>query len=121
VPSQVPGAAGGDGTADQAGAAPELRTATLDQDVARVLSTPRVFALRERGGSGLAQGQSSAQAAPVTCAVPTTRRGDRLVAVRLDGRPATLLVGPLRQGARATAVYSCNRADTPVARTVVRP
>jgi hypothetical protein len=121
VPSEVPEAAGGDGSSDRAGPPPELRTATLGRDVERVLAGRGAFALRGRGLSGPAQGQSSAEGNAATCAVPATRRGDRLLAVRLDGQAATLVVGPVRQGARVARVYACDRADAPAARTVVRP
>jgi hypothetical protein len=79
---------------------PRLRTPTLAGDVRRVL--------RQQPALG-------APAGPLGCARPATGRGDTLLAVRLDGRRATLLATPLRGGRQGARVYSCDDGGTPVA------
>jgi len=84
---------------------PELHRATLAGDVQGVLD-----GRRQRTGTPTA----------TTCRTPTVRRGEEVLAVRLDGRRATLLLGAPRDGRRSAAVLSCTRPGTPLARTSVR-
>ncbi len=79
---------------------PRLRTSALAEDVRRVL--------RQRPAV-------RAPAGPLGCARPVTGNGDTLVAVRLDGRLATLLATPVRGGRQEARVYSCGDGGTPVA------
>lgn len=122
VPSEVPDAFGEDGSPAQDATTPRLRTATLARDVKRVLGAdPSPSTVRGRRQPGTTPEFAPEDGAAASCAVPVTRRGDRLLAVRLDGRAATLVLGPVREGTREARVYSCDRADAPLARTVVRP
>jgi hypothetical protein len=75
-----------------------LHRATLGRDVQRLLAR-RPEVLTRAGSAG-------------TCTRPALARGDRLAAVRLDGRPAVLVVGAGRPAAR---VYACQRPTAPVA------
>jgi hypothetical protein len=52
------------------------------------------------------------------CAVPSPAPGGRLLAVRLDRRPAWLAV-PTRPGTGVARVYSCGSTGTPLATTTV--
>ena len=92
---------------------PRLHTRSLAGDVTRLLAAggPSAFAARPQ--------QRPQDAASARCDLPTTRAGDRLLAVRLDGRPATLRVGPVAGGTRVAQVYSCGDASAPVATTRV--
>jgi hypothetical protein len=51
--------------------------------------------------------------------VPTTGPGERLVAVRLDGRPAVLVLSAPVDGSRTARVYGCTRPGAPVASATV--
>ena len=44
------------------------------------------------------------------CGRPDVPRGADVVAVHLDGEPATLVIGPVKDGARVARVYSCDDA-----------
>jgi hypothetical protein len=79
---------------------PRLRTSALAVDVRRVLRQ---------------QPATRAPADSLGCARPVTGHGDTLLAVRLDGRLATLLATPARGGRREARVYSCDDGGTPVA------
>jgi hypothetical protein len=52
------------------------------------------------------------------CAAPPAGRGVRLLAVRLDRRPAWLAV-PVRAGTRVARVYACGSTGSPLASTSV--
>jgi hypothetical protein len=90
---------------------PRLRTATLARDVRRVVASDAALSR--------APASSPRASAPGTCTTPRLRHGAQPVAVRLDGRPATLVVGPVRNGSREAAVYSCDDVSAPVARVSV--
>ena len=53
------------------------------------------------------------------CALPDTSRGDRLAAVRLDGKRATLVVRKAADGTHVAEVYSCADASRLLAVTEV--
>lgn len=55
------------------------------------------------------------------CSLPATRRGDQLVAVRLDDAPATLVLREPRDGTRVAQVYSCVDPSEVLGRTEVDP
>ena len=116
TPSAVPGGtAAVPGAPGVAGPVPRLHAATLARDVRRLLGPA--------GGAkvdGL-RGTTPAprRAARPGCAVPPRPRGGRLVAVRLDGRPATLALAPAHGGVREAYVYSCDDTSAPVAHTSV--
>lgn len=90
----------GDGSA-----LPRLRTASLRADLRRLAADSRLTGSDTPGRVG--------------CARPVLRSGERPVAVRLDGRRATLVLGPVADGAREARVYSCGDGSTPVARSSV--
>ena len=95
---------------DQVGV-PRLRTESLDEDVRRVVKTRAAFtseADRDTGRSSLS-----------SCRTPTVRRGERLIAVRLDGSPATMVLASPTDGAREARVFSCDDALTPLTRVRV--
>lgn len=95
-------------------ALPRLHTSTLAADVQRVLRPASASDGRRPALTGPPGG-------PVTgCARPTVHRGERLIGVRLDGRPATLLLGAVRSGTREARVYPCVDVARPVARATVR-
>jgi len=105
-----------DGSAPVAGvdpltrAVPRLRTSRLAADVQRAVDSERRAAVRRPAPTGKAAG----------CAPPTPRRGGRVIDVRLDGRPASLLVQAPVGGRQTATVYSCRGAGDPVAGTTVR-
>jgi hypothetical protein len=53
------------------------------------------------------------------CATPPTGPGERVLAVRLDGKPATLVLGVVRGDSRSARVYSCDDVASPMARATV--
>lgn len=96
--------------------APQLRSSTLVADVQRVLRedvtrTEARPAPRRKALTGPPTG--------TPCATPPTGPGERVLAVRLDGEPATLLLGALRGGSRPARVYSCDDLGDPVASATV--
>jgi hypothetical protein len=110
----TPGAAGGSAAtgpsaralAGDGSVVPRLRTASLRADLRRLAADGRL-----RGPAGTR--------GPGGCARPVLHVGERLVAVRLDGRLATLVTGPVTDGTREARVYSCGDVTTPVARASV--
>ena len=115
----APRTAGGDTPA----AAPALRSAHLQRDVGRLLrggvaafAAPRP---QHDGASASPPSPTGARAPAAGCARPATTAGDRLVAVRLDGRRATLLLRPAGGGTQEAQIYSCGDPVTPVASTRV--
>lgn len=101
-----------------------LSSDTLRRDVSAIvdLHIPRALAQEdaasEEGGSpAAARRRVDRLFAP--CEPPTTARGDRLVAVRLDGDPATLVLRKPAAGARVAQVYACGDRDALLARTRV--
>jgi hypothetical protein len=113
----APRTAGGDTSA----AAPVLRSAHLQGDVGRLLrGGVAAFAAPQREGASASPPSPTGARAPAAgCARPATAAGDRLVAVRLDGRRATLLLRPAGGGTQEAQVYSCGDPVTPVATTTV--
>jgi hypothetical protein len=86
---------------------PALSSATLREDVQRLVD--RRPAVGVRGGL-----------AGSPCTAPTLRPGERLLAVRLDGRLSSLVLGSPRGGTVEARVYSCAEPGSPVATTEVR-
>ncbi len=95
---------------------PRLHSASLTVDVQRVVDAGPTGSLRS--GEGL----TGAGARPdgAACDLPAAGRGAELVAVRLDGKPATLVLAAPTDGTREARVYSCADGSTPVATTSVR-
>ena len=105
APEPSPSGSGGGGRALAPSGAPQprLRTPTLADDVQRVADHPPTPAPPRNDD----------------CARPSVPAGAVVVAVRLDGRAATLVLPAV--GATGEArVYSCDRAVRPVATTTVR-
>jgi hypothetical protein len=113
--SAAPEGAGGHGTLGPAGPAWRLRSATFAQDAQR-LADSRRSTLADTP----AQGLRAAAPAPPGCLVPARPPGGRVLHVTFDGRPATLVLGPVRHGAREARAYSCADAGRPLAAAQVR-
>jgi hypothetical protein len=56
----------------------------------------------------------------VWCARPAAPPGADLHVVRLDGKPATLVLDPATGGTREARIYSCADGSSPVATTHVQ-
>lgn len=105
----APEAARGDSdssTSAARAAVPRLRTSTLAQDVHRLVRD-------DLTGDGARTGSrrkalSGPPLADGVCLTPSAGPGELLLAVRLDGRPATLLLGPVTDGARSAEVFRCD-------------
>jgi hypothetical protein len=97
---------------------PVLRSASLPADVRRVARTLEA-GRAEEGGNGAkdlaAVPPTRADGTP--CVRPDRPPGARVVAVLLDGRPATLVLDRARGGTREAAVYSCDDGSSPVRTT----
>jgi hypothetical protein len=92
---------------------PQLHRATLQQDVRRVVAA---VPLSESGRTGRAARPDST----TVCPTPSRGRDTEVVAVRLDGKPATLVLEAPRNGTREALVYACQDVSAPVATTRVR-
>jgi hypothetical protein len=125
-------------------ALPELSTRHFGRDAARVVATDqphaagrRPSAQRSAAATDSSPGQSTGQstgpstgATPASpdnvagvlpaCATPTTAPGARLLAARVDGRPATLVLRPLPGGRTRVTAYSCPARRVLAAATVPR-
>lgn len=96
---------------------PRLRTSALAADVQRLL-TDDLAAGQDRLGPR----RKALTGPPLpsgACVIPPVGPGERALAVRLDGLPATLLLGPVRGDNRSAEVYSCGDAASPVAGATV--
>ncbi len=113
----VPNAAGspGDGTRAPStqpralaptGDAPTLRTDTLSRDLTRLVERPGRL--------------PTGEPASWRCVAPPLRTGEQLLAVRLDGRRSTLVLGAPADGLRTARIYSCADPDVLAASTIVR-
>jgi hypothetical protein len=87
---------------------------SLAADVRRVAARQATSGGRDTGGTVAGE-----RVAGYPCALPAPVRHGRLVAVRLDGKRATLLLGPERDGTRVARVYSCADGTDPAAETSV--
>ncbi len=118
APSGADASASPGGTGDrralapEAGPVPRLRSASLRADVQRLVDADRALTDTPRDGA-------QAPSPSTSCAAPPTRAADRLLAVRLDGQRAVLLLRPAKGGTREALVYSCDRPGVPVATTTV--
>lgn len=87
-----------------AGSVPTLSSRTLARDIRNVAARPRSFMAPRDRGRDL---PTLPRPDHVLCGRPDTPRGADLVAVRLDGEPATLVLAPVTGGTRVARVYSC--------------
>lgn len=101
------GRAGLDGRASSAKALPRLRTESLTADVQRIAD----FSLAGLSAQDLRRDRR--------CGTPATDQGEELVGVRLDGEPATLVLGAPENGERRADVYACDAPASPVASTTI--
>lgn len=110
---------------EDAGGRARLQSASLSADAQRLadsalveaprgLSSDEEAAPREDGGDAM-----DGDVPLSDCDLPQTGQGDHLVAVRLDGRPATLVFRKAEAGERQTDVYACEDATDLLAETVV--
>jgi hypothetical protein len=90
---------------------PPLRSAELLHDVQSLVDRGTVGHLSVSG--------AAAAAALAPCRVPETAEGDHLLAVRLDGRRATLVLSTPVSGRRQARVYGCGDAQHAEATTTV--
>lgn len=97
------------GEAAKPGGVPLLHSTTLTSDVQHLLRAPHALS----GNKDKAPRSSGSGA--LRCARPFTGRGSALFLVRLDGRPATLVVGPVRDRRREARIYSCAGAGRTLA------
>ena len=90
---------------------PGLRSKTLTHDVQALVA-------------GQVDGADAAGTVPAVpppgCEAPAVRRGERAIDVRLDGRPATLVLGRTGHRTRKASVFTCHDPRVPVATTTVR-
>lgn len=86
-----------------------LRSDSLNADVQRIAESP------------LADRSPKSAVADQRCTSPATKSGDDKVSVRLDGRPATLVLRAPVNGLRLAQVYPCQEPDAPVGSTTVNP
>jgi hypothetical protein len=95
-----------------------LHTSSLGADVRRLV---RLASVRGKlfGYTPRSPADGSLDSARASCELPTTRKGDQLYAVRLDGRRATLLLAAPGAGARVAQVYSCDEGSVPEATTTL--
>lgn len=94
---------------------PRLRTASLAADVQRAADATSTSGQAPRGAYD-AQRREPGHA---SCRRPDVPRGADVVDVRLDGKPATLVLDPPSGGRREARVYSCADVSAPVATTTV--
>jgi hypothetical protein len=85
-----------------------LRTATLAADVQQVEDFDLAIPARPDGRNRDA------------CVPPPTTRGAAWLPVRLDGRPALLVLGVPDDGRRLAEVFTCEDDQVPAAATTVR-
>ncbi|MDX6299938.1 MAG: hypothetical protein QOF53_1152 [Nocardioidaceae bacterium] len=109
--NKAPGADGGPrspaaGPADGPFTRPDLHRATLRRDVERLVA----------GGPAALLRRAADQPG---CRAPAVRAGEQRLAVRLDGRAASLVLGVTTGGRRTARVYSCTDPRKPVATTTV--
>jgi hypothetical protein len=135
--------AGAKGLASGALPPPELRSASLRRDVERAVvasvaapgdaagapgqssgqSSPNASGQSSPNPSGGTSGGTSSRRAEIACDLPaippafTASSGADVIAVRLDGRPATLVVAAPRNGTRVARVYACNGGPEAAATT----
>lgn len=96
-------------------ALPRVRTGSVTLDAQRIHDLSLGFAAPRGTTSGGARSDADALA----CDLPAFTRGERLVAVRLDGERATLLFRAREDGHRQAEVYSCDDSGSPVLGTTV--
>jgi hypothetical protein len=96
---------------------PDLHRATLRRDLQAVVAGG---ALDDRARAAVPSPTTPSAKAAEPCPAPALPSGAEAVAVRLDGAPAVLVLGPVRDGTRAARVYSCDDTSAPVATTRVR-
>jgi hypothetical protein len=90
-----------------------IRSATLDEDLARIAARPGSQGVL---GDDDARGAASSLA---PCAVPTLAEGDEALPVRFDGEPATLVLRAPSGGTREAQVYTCDTGDALLAQGTV--
>ena len=102
----------GRGTLDASGPVLRLSSADFDAEVSRLAGrTPVADAPKNQADSGAAAGEGGLEAARKArgrCAPPPSRARDTWYVVRYDTKPATLVVGPPRDGVVRARVFSCD-------------
>lgn len=92
---------------------PRIRTGSATVDAQRIYDLG--LAAPAYGSDKDTQGRTAVAA----CALPDPAPGERMVAVRFDGRRATVLFRATEDGRREAQVYSCDDSESPVLVTTV--
>lgn len=112
----APDAAGAFGAFSRAAPVARLRSDTFQRDVQRL--TDRLSAATPLDAP---KADGSSRRAPRSeCRRPPRPPGGRVLRVTLDGRAASLVLGPARDGTRVARAYSCADTDAPELSTRVR-
>ena len=109
----------GDGGGNLTPEIPSLSSRTLTRDVEQVVALGREAYLSPPKNNGRKMAPPL-HAAGVPCQRPAVPARAKMVDVRLDGEPATLLLGPLKDKTRVAQVYSCVNASA-LTRTIRVP
>lgn len=101
-----------------------LHSASFGRDVGRMLAVLDTTRLGHTSGHLDTRTPRGTTPHPTTrpsaCLLPRSPAGSQVLRVLLDGRPATLVLGPSRHGIRTAWAYSCDDVSSPVARARVR-
>jgi len=108
--------------ADALASLPRVRAESALGDAQRIydlsLGVPAPPATASGGGGAEVDGSQRTRLRG--CELPPVGRGERLVAVRFEGDPATLLFAPAQDGRRRASVYPCDDSRSPVLVTRIR-
>jgi hypothetical protein len=96
-------------------ALPRIRTGSATLDAQRIQD----LALGAPVADGLVDQNAPKRSVRGSCDLPSPARGETLVAVRFDGKRASLLFRAPDAGRRDAEVYSCDDSDSPVLVTTV--
>ncbi|MGZ4458035.1 MAG: hypothetical protein ACXVW9_02885 [Nocardioidaceae bacterium] len=91
-----------------------LHTATLRRDLRRL--TARFDTVRG-GAAGAPQHLENLPSPRAGCVIPPSGRGDDVYPVRLDGKPATVVLRRAVAGTRVVDVYACDNVAPPLVHT----
>jgi len=111
----APGASPADGRALLVSGTVRLHRGSLREEVGRLVQD----AVHARALADAQKSRDTAGFLGERCERPDLARGDRLAAVRLDGRRATLVVRKAVEGTRVAEIYSCGNGSDLLAITQV--
>ena len=97
---------------------PTLSSRTLADDVRQLVAAgPETYLAPQRTVRDL---PALPRPDGARCGRPDVPRGADVVAVHLDGKPATLVIGPVKDGVRVARMYSCDDPPVSIYTTRVR-